>query len=197
MTWNFIHEASRKAFHLLILVVLVIYFSIEAQAGKQVALVSLVALLAFFLILEFFRLDMGYRMPIFSSLIRPREQNRMYGVIFFLSATIISLAVFDVKIALTALLMTTFGDLIAAIMGKKYGTTLIFKNKTVIGSSSALITNVIVALVMTFILSINISIPLVMAFVATAVETLVDEIDDNLVVPVFAGLVGQVMLFLL
>ncbi len=196
MEWDFFNEVGRKAIHLLILLVLVGYFAIENQAGKQIALLTLVGVLALFLILEYLRLELDWRMPFFSIFIRPKEQNRMYGVIFFLSGTIIALAVFDTAIALAAILMTTFGDMAAAIFGKKYGSTLIFKNKTIIGFSAGLVTNVIVALVIAFTTPLNIYIPLIMAFTATAVETIVDELDDNLLVPIFAGFIGQVMVFL-
>lgn len=193
MEWDIVNEIGRKMIHLLILLVLVGYFAIDAQAGKQIALLTLVGLLAFFLILEYFRLELNWKMPFFSIFIRPKEKDRMYGVIFFLSATIISLAVFDTEIAIAALLMTTFGDMAAAIFGKKYGSTLIFKNKTIIGFFAGLITNVLVAVIIAFAVSINIYIPLIMAFTATAVETLVDELDDNLLVPIFAGFIGQVL----
>lgn len=190
------NEIGRKIIHLLILLVLVVYAAIEAQAGKQIALLFLVGLLAFFLFLEYLRLELGWKMPFFSLFIRPKEHNRMYGVIFFLSAAIICLAVFDTAIALAALLMTTFGDMAAAIFGKKYGSTLIFKNKTIVGFSAGLITNVLVAIIIAFTTSLNIYIPLIMALTAAVIETLADELDDNLLVPVFAGLVGQILILL-
>jgi phytol kinase len=196
MEWNFFNEIGRKIIHLLILLVLVGYFAIEAQAGKQTALLVLIGLLIFFLILEYFRLELNWKLPFFSMFIRPKEQNRMYGVIFFLSATTICLAVFDTAVALAALLMTTFGDMAAAIFGKKYGSTLIFRNKTIMGFFAGLITNIIVAIVISFVTALNIYIPLIMAFTATAVETLADELDDNLLVPIFAGFVGQLLMFL-
>ena len=34
-----------------------------------------------------------------------------------------------------------------------------------------------------------------MASVATIVETLVDELDDNLLIPLFSGFAGQIILF--
>lgn len=193
MEWDFVNEVGRKMIHLLILLVLVGYFAIEAQAGKQIALLTLVGLLAFFLVLEYLRLELNWKMPLFSAFIRPKEKNRVYSVIFFLSATIISLAVFDTAIALAALLMTAFGDMAAGIFGKRYGTTLIYKNKTIIGLFAGLITNIIVAVIIAFATSLNIYIPLIMAFVATGVEILVDELDDNLLVPIFAGFVGQIL----
>ena len=204
MAWGFFHELGRKIIHITILIVIGAYFFIQdsligkgysAEVAKQGALLSIVLLLIIFLILEYFRLELNWRMPFFSQFIRPKEQNRMFGVIYFLSATIISLAVFDYKIALAALLMTTFGDMVAALVGKKYGTTLIYRNKTWAGFLAELVTNLIVGFFVLNGLPAYIYIVLGMALVATIVETLVDELDDNLLIPIFSGFVGQVILF--
>jgi len=204
MVWGFFHEIGRKIIHITILIVLAAYFFIEsslvsagytAALAKQVALLFLVALLIVFLALEYFRLELGWKMPFFSQFIRPKEQNRMYGVIYFLSATIISLAVFNKEIALAALLMTTFGDMVAALVGKRYGTTLIYGNKTWAGFFGELITNMIVGFIVLRELNGAIYIIIGMALVATIVETLVDELDDNLLIPIFSGFVGQIIFF--
>ena len=200
MAWGIFHEVGRKIIHITILLVLAAYFFIQdtlvsagrtPELAKQVALLFLVALLILFLILEYLRLELNWKMPFFSQFIRAKEQNRMYGVVYFLSATIISLAVFHPKIALTALLMTTFGDMVAALIGKKYGATLIYRNKTWAGFLAELVTNLAVG----FLILDNIYIILGMAFVATIVETLVDELDDNLLIPIFSGFAGQIVLF--
>jgi|SRR3989338_60364 len=200
MAWGIFHEVGRKIIHITILLVLAAYFFIQdtlvsagrtPELAKQVALLFLVALLILFLILEYLRLELNWKMPFFSQFIRAKEQNRMYGVVYFLSATIISLAVFHPKIALTALLMTTFGDMAAALIGKKYGATLIYRNKTWAGFLAELVTNLAVG----FLILDNIYIILGMAFVATIVETLVDELDDNLLIPIFSGFAGQIVLF--
>lgn len=200
MALEFVHEIGRKIVHITILIVLAAFFLIQdrlVSAGytpvlaRQVGLLFLVALLIIFLILEYLRLELNWRIPFFARLIRPKEQNRMYGVIYFLSATIISLAVFDYKIALAALLMTTFGDMVAALVGKRYGSTLIYRNKTWAGFLGELITNIVVGVLVLD----NIYVILTMASVATIVETLVDELDDNLLIPIFSGFMGQVVLF--
>ena len=157
--------------------------------------VFLVLILIIFLVLEYFRLELGWKMPYFSQFIRPKEEHRMYGVVYFLSATIICLAVFDPAIALAALLMTTFGDMVAALAGKKWGTTILFRNKTTVGFSAELIVNLIVGFVVLSNLPAAIYIIIGMAVTATAVETLVDELDDNLLIPLFSGFVGQAILF--
>ncbi len=195
MAWGIFHEVGRKIIHITILIVLALFFFIQRTYSKQAALLFLVMLLIIFLILEYLRLELGWKMPFFSQFIRAKEQNRMYGVIYFLSATIISLAVFDPKIALAALLMTTFGDMVAAFVGKKYGTTLIYRNKTWAGFSGELITNLLVGFLVLRSLPGSIYIILGMALVATIVETLVDELDDNLLIPLFSGFAGQVIIF--
>ena len=194
MAWAFFHEIGRKIIHLVILVAIILFYTIKAQAGLQAGLLFLVALLLIFLILEYLRLDLNLKLPFFHKFIRPKEEYRTHGAISFLSSTIIALAVFDTPIALAALLMTTFGDMTAAIAGKKYGTTILFRNKTVVGFTTALVTNLIVALIISLLFSINIYIPIIMAFVATATETLVDELDDNLIVPIVSGFIGQILL---
>jgi dolichol kinase len=103
------------------------------------------------------------------------------------------LAIFDFKVALAALLMTTFGDMIAALIGRKYGVTLIFRNKTLVGSVFELVTNLVIG----FLILTNIYGMLAMAFTATAVEILVDDLDDNLLGPLFAGFVGQLVVTIL
>src|SRR3989344_6329700 len=191
MVWGFFHELGRKIIHMTILIILALYFFIENTHGKQVALIFLVGLLIIFLVLEYFRIDLGWKIPFFSLFIRAKEEHRMYGVVYFLSASIISLAVFDKKIALAALLMTTFGDMVAAIVGKRYGTNLIYRNKTSAGFFGELVINLIVG----FLILDSIYIILGMAFVATIVETLVDELDDNLMIPIFSVFVGQIILY--
>ena len=193
MAWGFFNEIGRKIIHITILIVLLVYAAFNRNYGQQIALLVLTALLIFFFALEFFRLELNWKISFFSSFIRQKEQHRMYGVIFFLSAAIISLAVFDFPIALAALLMTTFGDMTAALAGKKYGTTLIFKNKTLVGLVAGLAVNLIVGLIIGFLFSLNIYIPILMAFTATIVETSLDELDDNLIVPICAGFIGQII----
>ena len=194
MVWEIFHEISKKILHITILIALIIYFAIKNQAGQQAALLFLVALLIIFLILEYFRLDLNFKIPFFHKFIRPKEEHRVYGGIFFLSSAIIVLAAFDTPIALAALLMTTFGDMSAAIAGKKYGITILFRNKTVVGFVTELVTNLIVAVSISLLFSINIYILIVMAFAATITETMVDELDDNLIVPIVSGFIGQILL---
>ena len=194
MALEFLQEVGRKTIHLTVLVALIIFYAIDKSLGQQAAFMFLVALLVFFIVLEYFRLDLNIKIPFFHKYIKPREEDKVYGAIFFLSSAIICLAVFSLPVALAALLMTTFGDMTAAITGKKYGTTLLFRGKTLIGFLSELLVNLIIAGIISLSLSVNIYVPLAMAFIATITETATDEMEDNLMVPIITGFIGQILL---
>lgn len=190
MAWVSPNEVSRRIVHFLILIALIAYSIIKVGIGQKAAMLTIVAVLLFFLILEYFRIEHDITIPLYSKMITPQEKDRLSSVIYFLTATTICLAIFDFKVALAALLMTTFGDMAAAMIGRKYGLTLIFRNKTLVGSVSELIINLIIG----FLILTNIYVMIAMAFTATLVEILVDELDDNLLGPLFAGFVGQLMI---
>src|SRR3989338_5310 len=187
MAWEFLQEIGRKIIHLIVLVALIIFYAIDKSLGQQPAFMFLAALLVFFIILEYFRLDLNIKIPFFHKYIKPKEEHKIYGAIFFISSSIICLAVFSLPVALAALLMTTFGDMTAAIVGKKYGTALLFMSKTLIGFLSELLVNLVIAGIISLSLSINIYVPLAMAFIATITETVTDEMEDNLIVPIITG----------
>ena len=193
MVWTFLGELRRKAMHMAILLIIILYSILEKSVSKQISLFTLVFILLFLLVTEFIRLELNIEVPIVRQLIRAKEERKMHGAIYFLSATIICLAVFDFRIALAALLMTVFGDMFAAIVGQKFGKTLLFKDKTLSGCLVELVITLIVGLI---ILN-NIYIIIAMAFTATIVETFVSELEDNLFVPLFAGFVGQLLFFLI
>jgi len=193
MTSSFFQEVKRKSLHVGILLIIILYAILEHSISKQISLFTLVFILLFLLMTEFIRLELNIEVPIIRQIIRAKEERKMHGAIYFLTATIICLAVFDFRIALAALLMTVFGDMIAALVGKRFGKTLIFKNKTLSGCLVELVINLIVGLI---ILN-NIYIIIAMAFTATIIETFISELDDNLFVPLFAGFVGQLLFFLI
>ena len=79
------------------------------------------------------------------------------------------------------------------LVGKRFGRTWITKTKTLEGLLAELCINLIIA----YLILGNLVIILVMAFTATLVETLVDKLDDNLIIPLFAGFNGQLALYIL
>jgi len=131
---------------------------------------------------------------------RDKEKDRIGGDVFFLIGAILVLAVFDLRIAMVAILMTTFGDLSAALVGQRFGKHQLMKDRAWEGVIAEFVVDILIGVFVFFIFSgmaFEIRtwiIILVMALTATFVETIVYKLDDNLLIPVFAGLNGQIAL---
>ncbi|MEA2037696.1 MAG: CTP--2,3-di-O-geranylgeranyl-sn-glycero-1-phosphate cytidyltransferase [Nanoarchaeota archaeon] len=193
MDLNILRELKRRAFYIGLLLLVVLYYVLERSVSKSIALFTLVFVFVFFLAIEYIRIELNIEISGLRHLISTREERRMHGATYFIAATIISLAVFDFRIALAALLMSVLGDMAASIVGQFFGRTPLFRDKTLTGFLSELVVTLIVG----FIVLNNIYIILAMAFTATIVEAFVNELDDNLFVPLFAGFVGQLIFLLI
>jgi len=197
MVWGIKKELKRKAIHLLAISFIIIFILIFSTFGKTIALLVLVFLLIIFLELDYVRVELRKKIPLISGLWRLKEKDRPGGQVFFLIGSIISLAVFDFDIALTAILMTVFGDMAAALIGKKFGRTWLTKKKALEGILAEFIVDLLIVFVIIGYSSWNWVIMLVMALTATTVETLVEKLDDNLIIPLFSGFNGQVIRYIL
>ena len=153
------------------------------------------------------RIELKERIPVVSyfwRFRRKKEQNKLGSDVFFLLGAIIALAVFDVRIAIAAILMTTFGDMASALVGR-FGRVRVWKGKTLLGVVVQFAVDVLIGFF--FVRSVWFGLfpsgevlwlpVFVMAFVATLVETTISKIDDNLLIPVFAGLAGHICLLFL
>ena len=195
MSFSFKKEIQRKAIHLLSLAFIAIFYFVSESYGEKLALFSLVLLLIIFLEVDYFRVELGKKLPLIHYLFRKKEKNKHGGQVFFLIGAIISFAVFDFKIALAAILMTTFGDMAATLIGKRFGKTWITKTRALEGILAEFAVDLAVGWLV-FGLNFWIVV-LVMALTATIVETAISKLDDNLIIPIFAGFNGQVVIYLL
>jgi phytol kinase len=191
---EFVLEILRKSVHLVSILIVLIY----EFFGKEVVLWVLMLFLVTVLFLDYFRLEHGMKIPFFYIMYRKNEADRLGGHIFFALGAISVIALFSREIAYAAILMTTFGDMAAALIGKFYGKRRVFQklfknDKSIEGSASEFIIDFLIGLLILG----NPIVSLVMAFLATLTETAVNKIDDNLIVPVFAGFFGQITLILL
>jgi dolichol kinase len=189
-----VFEVMRKSVHLVSIFIVLIY----EFFGKDAILWVLMLFLVTVLFLEYFRLEKSMKIPFFYMMYREHEVDRLGGHIYFALGAIAAISLFNKEIAYAAVLMTTLGDMAAALIGKSYGKRRIFKevfknDKSLEGSASEFIVDLVVGLAITG----NPIVSLVMAFIATLTETAVNRIDDNLVVPVFAGFFGQMTMVLL
>ncbi len=188
-------EILRKLVHLLGLGTVIVYYAIAHYTSEKIALLSLVFGLLILLVLEFVRMERLSKIAtFFDGVFRRHERNNLTGAVFYLISAIICLAIFDFKIAVVAMIMMAFGDIFSCLMGKAFGKTHLFRNKTVVGTLSGFAANVISGMI--FLPNYPLII-FVMAFVATVVELFSGKLDDNLTVPLFSGFVGQVLVYFL
>ncbi len=199
MDWSFDKEIVRKVLHLLSVFVLASYLLISHYFNHELGLFFLLILLVIAIILEYLRVEVDRNIPIigifWNYIKRKRERNTLGSEVYFLLGSIIALSIFDIRIAIVAILMTIFGDATAAIIGYKFGKTPIkfIKGKAWEGAIAEFGINVLVGLL---IIPSMWWIVIIMALVATTVEVASSKIDDNILIPIFGGLAGHVLLFL-
>ncbi len=223
MKTTFSKELGRKVIHTFALFYLVIYFACNHLAGPQLGLLVLVGILVAEIIIEYLRLERRADIPLLSwiwaNFRREKERAAVGAEIFFLLGVIVALGSFEQRVAVTAVLMTVFGDLTAALVGMRLGRIRprMFHGKSVEGSLAAAMVNLCVGWVVmrdcgdgaawwqTLLGGSGFpglgeplwTVIIAMATVATVTELIISEIDDNLTIPVLSGFVGQVVWYLL
>jgi len=203
--WNFKRELFRKIVHLFSISFLVIYFIVADLFNRNIALLILVLMLIILLEFEYLRIEVGKDIPIlkylWKYLRRGKEKNQIGGDVFFLIGSIMVLSIFDIRVAMVAILMTTFGDMASALIGKKYGKHYLtrLKQRAWEGIFAEFIVDVIIGIIVFVFISAGSfydfrvwAIILVMAVTATVVETIVYKMDDNLLIQVFSGFFGHI-----
>lgn len=190
---HFRNEIVRKFLHLLEIPVLVMYTLVRHLSSERWATLALTGVLILLLQMEYARLEYRVKFPKFMMiLLRNKEIDHVTGTIFFICATIIVFAAFDYSVALTALLLTVFGDLSAALVGIKFGKHHLYHDKTLEGFLGGFMVNLLIGFLMMP------EYPLIfgaMALTASLVELFTKKLDDNLTVPLFSAFVGQILVF--
>lgn len=213
MVWNFKKELVRKFVHFLSIFILLIYFIASDFFSPKIALIILTFILIILLEFEYLRLEIGNKIPILGHIWkyirRTKEKNTVGADIFFLIGAILVLAIFDLRIAIAAILMTTFGDLAAALIGQRFGRHWLgfLKERAWEGILAEFFVDIVIGAGVffwgfwsNFSLFYNWQLWLVvfvMSISATVVETIIYKMDDNLVIPLFAGFNGQIMLMII
>ena len=127
----------------------------------------------------------------FGQAMRPHEAKELTGSTFLCLSAMVCIVLFPQQIAVSALFFLTIGDTAAALVGQKWGKTVLVPGKTLEGTMACLITCTIVVVIMP-------GVPLIAglagAFTATIVELFGTEtIDDNFGIPVFSAVVMWVV----
>lgn len=187
-----IFEFKRKAFHILGLGYILFYWlALGIFKSHQIAMLCLLAVLLFFIVIEFFRLVGKKKIPVFHFLWREKEKDILGGQVYYILGVILAFGLFDFEIAAAVILMTVLGDMSAAIFGIAFGKHWIKQLDDT--AWEGVIAEFVVDLAIGYFIIGNWVIVIPMAFVATLVETVFPHVDDNLTVPVFAGFIGQAL----
>lgn len=190
---SLIWELLRKTVHLSGLLIVVGYTLFLVFFSARIAILAMTALLLILLEIEYVRLEHRSRViAMFDGLFRKHEKDHLSGAAFVVISCIICFSAFDYWVAVVAMFMTIFGDLFSALVGKTFGRTRLYCNKTVVGSLAGLLANLAVGVL---ILPGYLLVVLPMAFVATFTEIVTNKLDDNLTVPLFAGFAGQMLVY--
>jgi dolichol kinase len=180
---SFTNELLRKGVHFTSILIVLVY----AFMGKQACQILLITYLVMALGIEHLRLDRGFKLPVLHVVLRQKEKAAIGSYVYFTIGALIVVSVFSKNVAFAAILMTTFGDMSAALIGKRFGKIRIDNGKSIEGC----ITEFLVDLAIAVMLLGNPLISLIMALVATYVETTFVKIDDNLAIPIFSASVAE------
>lgn len=120
-------------------------------------------------------------------ILKREEGIRLTGTTHLLLASLVVFIVFERYVAITSLLFLSIGDLVATVIGEKFGKRIVF-NKSLEGSLACLAACLLIGMVMTRVSSTMVlPVAIVGAVSATIVELLPIPVDDNLTIPLFSA----------
>jgi dolichol kinase len=197
------NELLRKGIHLCSLSIPIIY----SYISKETALSILVPLTLLSLIVDISRYyipplaDLFYKL--FGFMLRDHEKNEarktLNGASYVLLGATLMIIFFPKIIVVPAIAILILGDIAAALIGRKFGKTK-FLAKSLEGSLAFFVVSCIVILVIPK--ENGLFIEYMIGFAAAAVAAIAENIsygwaDDNLTVPISAGLTMWLLYFLL
>ena len=190
------NEIYRKGIHLISLSIPIVYIFIS----KEFVLLLLIPVTLLFVSIDILskksKLINNFLMKYFGSLLRPHEiRGDLYlnGASWVLISALITVFIFPKIIAITAFTILIISDILAALIGRKYG-----KNKLFDKSWEGTIAFILSALIIVFIYFILLNLPktyLIFGFFAAIIGGFIEAIskkinvDDDLSIPISIGLI--------
>lgn len=137
---------------------------------------------------------------LFGKVLRGKEQDGgMTASTVLMASAALTILLFRTEIAVSALVFLSVGDSFAALVGKKFGRTVLVSGRTLEGSLAALLSCLVVSMPLLSISSARgwaLS-PVALAagaVAATLAELFEIPLDDNLRIPIIAGLVMEMVM---
>ncbi|MDD5258766.1 MAG: SEC59/DGK1/VTE5 family protein [bacterium] len=166
------------------------YYFIDREILLRIMAAALVLVLLFELVRAKYPLFNNWTWQNFRGFFKENEKKTVTGMPYFISGILVTVLFFDKPIAITALCFLTFGDVTAAIIGKKFGRYKLFPPRSMEGSAAFFIIAILVGFILKqyfFPADLTVIAILASAFIAAVVETLPIALDDNLTIPIIAG----------
>lgn len=168
-----VREIFRKIIHIASGTAIIIGgLLIESGLYKQI----LIGILAIAMLFEFTHSDLKIKLPLYTKLERKHEEKTMHGSMYYMLGITIAFLAFPKEIALAATAMLVYGDGLAAISKDKHSATIMFITSAAAGY-----------------FFVPILTATTMAITATIVEKYFKIVNDNLAIPVLAGLIGAIL----
>lgn len=131
-------------------------------------------------------------LSVLKAVLREEETSRLTGATYMLVASLIAVSVFQRDIAVLALSFLAVGDPLATIIGRRWGRIRLW-GKTLEGDLACLVSCIAVGFVFRQVgLDVSWSTILLGALSATLAQAVTLPINDNLTIPLFAGLLMTV-----
>ena len=164
---------------------------------KTVLIISLGVVTFIFLTFELVRFRAQginkWFLSFFQPLLREEEASRLTGTSYMLIASLIAFLVFPRDVAVLALSFLAVGDAVATIVGKQVGKRKLL-GKTLEGDLACFVSCLVIGFIFHYAgLNISLLTILVGSVGATIAEAVPLPINDNLTMPLVAGLVMTVM----
>ncbi len=137
---------------------------------------------------------------LFGIVLRGKEQDGgMTASTVLMASAALTILLFRAEIAVSALVFLSVGDSFAALVGKKFGRTVLVSGRTLEGSLAALLSCLLVSMPLLSISSargwaLSPAALAAGAVAATLAELFEMPLDDNLRIPIVAGLVMEMVM---
>lgn len=188
-------ELQRKGIHLLTSLIPLTY---AVQGSRKLAIVVLAIFSAVMLIVESFRHSDGWVgqtfRRLFGSILREKESHsdlaraKWLGATPYCLASLFAILVFPKPVAVLALLYLAYGDTAASLVGKTWGRTRIGEKSLEGTAAFAGVTSLVAIGAHGFSPEYPLMAGLAGAVAAALAELLLPRLDDNLTVPLAAGI---------
>lgn|SRR3989338_3869488 len=182
-------EFRRQMFHLFLGVIIVALLIFGILNQTRLLLILLIGGI-------FSLISMKHNVPVISWLLKVFDRENVKfpgeGAFYYILGCTLALHLFSLHIALASIMILALGDSFSHILGKQYGRKR-FGVKTLIGTSAGMFFGFFGALVF---------VSTSMAFFGAAISMLIEAIeirvkgyllDDNILIPLVAGLVMQMV----